>query len=66
MTNSFDNEVEILQSRTLLKKVITHLGLYITTSEERFSAIRSRFTRMLPFRSICLLRRLSSWREACS
>ena len=31
MTNSFDNEVEILQSRTLLKKVVTHLGLYITT-----------------------------------
>jgi len=36
MTNSFDNEVEILKSRTLLKKVVTHLGLYITTSEERF------------------------------
>lgn len=35
MSNNFDNEVEILQSRTLIKKVITHLGLYISTGEKR-------------------------------
>lgn len=36
MSNNFDNEVEILKSRTLIKKVVTHLGLYIYTSEKRF------------------------------
>lgn len=36
MSNNFDNEVEILKSRTLIKKVITHLGLYISTGEKRF------------------------------
>lgn len=29
MTSNFDNEVEILKSRTLVKKVVTDLGLYI-------------------------------------
>lgn len=36
MTSSFDNEVEILKSRTLITKVVTDLGLYISTSEKRF------------------------------
>lgn len=36
MSNNFDNEVEILKSRTLIKKVITNLGLYISTGEKRF------------------------------
>lgn len=36
MSNNFDNEVEIMKSRTLIKKVVTHLGLYISTSEKRF------------------------------
>lgn len=36
MTSSFDNEVEILKSRTLISKVVTELGLYINTSEKRF------------------------------
>lgn len=35
MTNNFDNEVEILRSRTLIKKVVNDLGLYISISEER-------------------------------
>lgn len=35
MTNNFDNEIEILQSRTLVKKVVSHLGLYIQTSQAR-------------------------------
>lgn len=29
MTSNFDNEVEILKSRTLIKKVVSELGLYI-------------------------------------
>lgn len=36
MSNNFDNEVEIMKSRTLIKKVVTHLGLYIATGEKRF------------------------------
>ena len=35
MTNNFDNEVEILRSRTLIKKVVCDLGLYISIAEER-------------------------------
>lgn len=35
MTSNFDNEVEILKSRTLIKKVISELGLYIQHSQEQ-------------------------------
>ena len=35
MTSNFDNEVEILKSRTLVQKVVTRLGLYISTVEDR-------------------------------
>lgn len=35
MSNNFDNEVEILKSRTLIRKVVTQLGLYISTAERR-------------------------------
>lgn len=35
MSSSFDNEVEILQSRTLIRKVVDKLGLYISTVEDR-------------------------------
>ena len=35
MTSNFDNEVEILKSRTLVKKVVNDLGLYINLSEPR-------------------------------
>lgn len=35
MTSNFDNEVEILRSRTLIKKVVSDLGLYINVAEER-------------------------------
>lgn len=35
ISNNFDNEVEILHSRTLLKKVVTNLGLYISISNSR-------------------------------
>lgn len=37
LSSSFDNEVEIMQSRTLLKKVVTDLGLYISTDQRRFT-----------------------------
>lgn len=32
MTNNFDNELQILKSQTLVKKVVTDLGLYINHS----------------------------------
>lgn len=35
MTNNFDNEVEILQSRTLIRKAICDLNLYISIAEKR-------------------------------
>ena len=34
-TNNFDNEVEILKSKTLIKKVVNDLGLYISHGEKR-------------------------------
>lgn len=36
-SSGFDNEVEIMQSRTLLKKVVTDLGLYISTAQQRIT-----------------------------
>lgn len=35
MTSNFDNEIEILKSRTLIKKVVSELGLYIQHSKEQ-------------------------------
>lgn len=35
MTNNFDNEVEILKSRTLIRKAVCDLNLYITIGEKR-------------------------------
>lgn len=32
MARNFDNELEILQSRTLIKKVVNHLNLYVEYS----------------------------------
>ena len=37
LSSSFDNELEIMQSRTLLKKVVTDLGLYISTDQRRIT-----------------------------
>lgn len=34
-TNNFDNEIEIMKSKTLVKKVVSDLGLYITHSQAR-------------------------------
>lgn len=33
ITNNFDNEIEILKSHTLIKKVVCDLGVYINTSK---------------------------------
>ena len=35
MTSNFDNEVEILKSRTLIKKVVSELSLYIQHSKDQ-------------------------------
>ena len=35
MTSKFDNEVEILKSRTLIKNVVNEMGLYISLAESR-------------------------------
>ena len=35
MTSNFDNEIEILKSRTLIRKVVTDLNLYINTQQKR-------------------------------
>ena len=35
MTNNFDNELQILKSQTMVKKVVSDLELYITHHEER-------------------------------
>ena len=37
MTNNFDNEVEILHSRTLIKKAVNELRLYTTIAENRIT-----------------------------
>lgn len=37
LSSNFDNEVEIMQSRSLLKKVVTDLGLYISTAQQRIT-----------------------------
>ena len=35
MTNNFDNEIQILQSSTLIQKVVEKLGLYINIEQKR-------------------------------
>ena len=35
MTNNFDNELQILKSQTLIRKVVSKLGLYVSHSEKR-------------------------------
>ena len=35
MTNNFDNELQILKSKTLIRKVVSKLGLYVSHSQER-------------------------------
>lgn len=35
MTSNFDNEIQIMQSRTLIKKVVSRLNLFINIAEKR-------------------------------
>ena len=35
LTNNFDNELQILKSQTLVRKVVDDLGLYISQTEDR-------------------------------
>ena len=42
MTSNFDNEVEILRSRTLIKKVVNDMGLYIDMEESNALGFRRR------------------------
>lgn len=35
MTNNFDNELQILKSQTMVKKVVSNLELYVTHQEDR-------------------------------
>ena len=35
MSNNFDNEVQILKSRSLVRKVVSDLGLYVTVGRKR-------------------------------
>ena len=37
LSSNFDNELEIMQSRTLLKKGVTDIGLYISTAQQRIT-----------------------------
>ena len=37
LTNNFDNELQILKSQTLVRKVVADLGLYITLFEDRMT-----------------------------
>ena len=63
MSNNFDNEVEILKSRTLIRKVITQLGLYTSMAEDRMLATTSRCTRALLSTYSCRPKRPKSWRQ---
>lgn len=45
MTSNFDNEVEILRSRTLIKKVVSDMGLYIDMEESNALGFNPRYTR---------------------
>lgn len=49
MTNNFDNEVEILQSRSLVKKVVRDLGLYINVTRKRSFASPAAVYKSAPF-----------------
>ena len=45
MTSNFDNELEILKSRTLIKKVVSRLNLYTNIAIEQSSATMFHFTK---------------------
>lgn len=63
MTNNFENEVEILKSRTLIKKVITHLGLYISTGEKRLFGYNTALYKTSPLEVYMSRKKPTSWRR---
>ena len=48
MTNNFDNEVEILKSRTLIKKVVNDMRLYISLEQENTGGFNTPLYRNSP------------------
>lgn len=64
MSNNFDNEVEILKSRTLIRKVITSWGFIPLFRRTACWATTSRCTRALLSTYSCRPKRLKSWRQA--
>lgn len=48
LTSLFDNEVEILKSKTLIKRAVTDLGLYITHAQRRKFGYDSQFYKNSP------------------
>lgn len=64
MSNNFDNEVEILKSRTLIRKVITSWGFTPPWQRTVCWATTSRCTRPLLSTYSCRPKRRKSWRQA--
>ena len=61
MTSNFDNEVEILRSRTLIKKVVNDMGLYIDMEESNAWASTPLYTRTPPLTCSSPPRRRTVW-----
>lgn len=61
MTSNFDNEVEILRSRTLIKKVVNDMGLYIDMEESNALALTPLYTRTPPLTCSSPPRRRTVW-----
>ncbi len=49
MTNNFDNEVEVLHSRTLIKEVVVSLNLYCSLAEKRTFGYATPLYKNAPF-----------------
>ena len=61
MTSNFDNEVEILRSRTLIKKVVNDMGLYIDMEESNALGFNPRYTGTPPLTCSSPPRRRTVW-----
>lgn len=64
MSNNFDNEVEILKSRTLIRKVITSWDFTLPWQRTVCWAMTFRCTRPLLSTYSCRPKRRKSWRQA--
>lgn len=63
MSNNFDNEVEILKSRTLIRKVITSWGFTLPWQRTACWATTFRCTRPLLSTYSCRPKRLKNWKK---